>query len=132
MKHSHPVNIETVEGCHCQHVLFWVEVIGHCLTDVVHLLNRRAFVGNYWTAYRVFFIVELELGVAAIVDIDQVEAIVVVSGQDGIAAGGARDIEPVKNAVVLEHLAKFTLDAVLNSDGADRFFRIAYVPHFYC
>jgi hypothetical protein len=39
------------------------------------------------------------------VEVEEVEAVVVVAGEYGVAVGGAGDLEPVEDAVVLKHLA---------------------------
>lgn len=64
--------------------------------------------------------------------VDHVEAVVVAPCGDGVAVGRSNDGKFVKDGLVLEHLAQFALQTLVDVDGRKRFLGVADVPNLDC
>lgn len=126
---SHGVDEEAVQGTHCDGVATRVEV--HCggFTLVVHFGQGRAFSCKDGFAESGFFVVEFVLGIGAI-EIDEMEVVVVVSCEDGVAIGRGSEVEAIEDALVFDHITEFAFEGLLNGDAANWLLGVADVPYF--
>ncbi len=130
MINSHGINVEAVERGHCQHVPTAAKVTSQYFVQIVHFVDWRHFAWEDGLGECCLLEVEFVLGVGG-VEVDQVEGVVVVAGEDGVAVGGGSDGELVEDAVIFEHFAELALHSFLHHYAAHWLLPIAHVPYLH-
>ena len=129
---SHAINEEAVERRHRCYILFPVEVTGIRLPEIVDLLHIGHLARDNLFGDCGFLVVEFILRVCAGVNVNHMEAVVVVASHHRVAVVGAGKGKLIEDGLVFKHLAKLALHALLHHNALKGLLGVANVPYFDC
>lgn len=100
------------------------------LSHTVQFSHRCRFSSHHGFDDGAFFVVKLVL-VVVTGGGEDVEGVVVVAGEELGAVLRGGEVELVVDGVVLEEVAEFGFDALLQGHGHEGLVGVAHVPHFH-